>query len=444
MFGDIGHGFLLFLFGLYLVIFNDSILKDPKSSFRGALQIRYLVLLMGFFAFYCGLIYNDFLSLRLNLFNSCFRNSPNQWGEYEKINKDCTYIFGLDPIWGKAENDLTMANSFKMKLAVILGVSQMMLGITMKAFNSIYFKKWLDFFFEFLPQIGFMGIMFGYMDYLIFAKWNIDHSVVNSGKKIEDQRMPSIITTLIDMALSLGGVKEKNGAIFDKGQGKSAQETFQLIALGNKQTNILLFLLKYQKVVALLCVPLMLFPKPIILNIQNKRKQQQNVSNNNSFENSAQQPLIKDIELVKDLENTQKEKMDNKQHHNEEFSEIFVHQIIETIEFVLGSISNTASYLRLWALSLAHSQLANVFFQKSIQGFLESGNIYALVPAYFVFAIITLGVLMAMDVMECFLHALRLHWVEFQNKFYKADGYIFNPLSFEKQIQFYIENEENY
>lgn len=107
-----------------------------------------------------------------------------------------------------------------------------------------------------------------------------------------------------------------------------------------------------------------------------------------------------------------------------------MHQIIETIEFVLGTISNTASYLRLWALSLAHSELAEVFFSYAINTFVGSKSSVAsktigLMLGYIVFAFVTFGVLLCMDLMECFLHALRLHWVEFYNKFFKADGYAF-------------------
>lgn len=100
-------------------------------------------------------------------------------------------------------------------------------------------------------------------------------------------------------------------------------------------------------------------------------------------------------------------------------------------------MSNTASYLRLWALSLAHSQLAKVFFQKTLLNGIELDGLLSIVPNIIFFWLlcwVTFGVLMCMDSMECFLHSLRLHWVEFQNKFYKGDGYKYEPAS----IQLYL------
>jgi len=119
------------------------------------------------------------------------------------------------------------------------------------------------------------------------------------------------------------------------------------------------------------------------------------------------------------------------------FGDILIHQLIHTIEYVLGTISNTASYLRLWALSLAHSELSEVFYSKTLKSTLASSGAEGVllnVAATFLFLLFTLGVLLVMDVMECFLHALRLHWVEFQNKFYYADGRAFQPFSFAQLV----------
>lgn len=115
-----------------------------------------------------------------------------------------------------------------------------------------------------------------------------------------------------------------------------------------------------------------------------------------------------------------------------------IHQVIETIEYVLGTVSHTASYLRLWALSLAHQQLALVFFQKTILAGLTISfpfNVVAIFISFAVWFVITLAILMGMDVLECFLHTLRLHWVEFQSKFYKADGYAFIPYRHESVLE---------
>lgn len=67
--------------------------------------------------------------------------------------------------------------------------------------------------------------------------------------------------------------------------------------------------------------------------------------------------------------------------HEEEFdlSEILVENMIETIEFVLGTVSHTASYLRLWALALAHSELAKVLFANMLGDAIVTAN-YAQVP----------------------------------------------------------------
>jgi V-type H+-transporting ATPase subunit a len=395
MFGDIGHGFILLLFSSYLCIYREDIIRN-KSPLKAVLKARYILLLMGFFAFYAGWMYNDFLSIPLDLFGSCYENVD---GKAIRKDENCIYPWGLDPKWYVASNELAYFNSLKMKLAVILGVSQMTFGIVLRGVNAVYFQSVIDFVCEFIPQIIFMTLLFGYMVAMIFIKWTTNWDQ-------DPSQAPSIITLLMNIFLKAGSVEGKPlwGSEY-------AIESVHF----------------YFLLLALICIPVLLIPKPILLYMQ-KHKEEENVK---SIQRSASFDADNQV-LIKKAKSMAPTKVE---HHEESFADIFIHQAIETIEFVLGSISNTASYLRLWALSLAHAQLAKVFFDKCLLGFMQANSLVMVIIGFFIFANVTFFVLMCMDLLECCLHTLRLHWVEFQNKFFKADGHKFTPFNFKYLVE---------
>jgi V-type H+-transporting ATPase subunit a len=76
MFGDMGHGSIVLAAGLILVLFNDRL---KKTAVAPVLFFRYMLLMMGFFAFYCGLIYNEWFALPTFFFPTCFSESREMW-----------------------------------------------------------------------------------------------------------------------------------------------------------------------------------------------------------------------------------------------------------------------------------------------------------------------------------------------------------------------------
>jgi V-type H+-transporting ATPase subunit a len=166
MYGDIGHGAILTLAALYLVVFEKYYLRLQQKNqlneiFSMAFGGRYVLLLMGLFALYSGFVYSDLFSVAPIFFESGFAydKSTNQYSLASR-----PYPFGIDAVWSSKVNELAFYNSFKMKLSVIIGVTQMAFGIFLSLANHIYFKDTVSALFEFIPRIIFLLAVFGYMD----------------------------------------------------------------------------------------------------------------------------------------------------------------------------------------------------------------------------------------------------------------------------------------
>ena len=79
-------------------------------------------------------------------------------------------------MWFVSQNELSFMNSLKMKIAVILGVGHMCIGIVMRGLNNLYFNQYLDIVVEVIPQMILLLSLFGFMDLMIIIKWLTDYS----------------------------------------------------------------------------------------------------------------------------------------------------------------------------------------------------------------------------------------------------------------------------
>uniref|UniRef100_A0A8C7M843 V-type proton ATPase subunit a n=1 Tax=Oncorhynchus kisutch TaxID=8019 RepID=A0A8C7M843_ONCKI len=417
MFGDMGHGVLMTCAALYLVIRESRILsqKTDNEMFNMVFAGRYIILLMGIFSVYTGIIYNDCFSKSLNMFGSGWSVRPM----FETLNENKVlqldpavpgvfngpYPLGIDPIWNIATNKLTFLNSFKMKMSVILGVIHMMFGVSLSLFNHLqkgsflktYFKKPLNIFLGFIPEIVFMASLFGYLIILVFYKWTAYDAFTSKDA-------PSLLIAFINMCLfNYGDITNKP------------------LYRGQMGIQIVLVL------IALACVPCMLIVKTMVL-----RRHRHLVSIGMAVGLSVHAVPMEGALI---LEHIPDEHLLSLQF---DFGDVAVHQAIHTIEYCLGCISNTASYLRLWALSLAHAQLSEVLWTMVMHLGLSSrsgGGFFGLSIIFAAFAMLTVCILLIMEGLSAFLHALRLHWVEFQNKFYTGQGFKFVPFSFESILE---------
>ncbi|KAI4820249.1 hypothetical protein KUCAC02_028233 [Chaenocephalus aceratus] len=423
MFGDLGHGAIMALFALWMVLYeNNRKLKNTRNEIWNTFfEGRYIILMMGLFSIYTGLIYNDCFSKSLNIFGSgwsvkamftegVWKIADIRGNRFLTLDPNVTGVFtgpyplGIDPIWNLASNRLTFLNSYKMKMSVILGIIHMSFGVILSTYNHLHFKKKYNLYLVFLPELLFLLCLFGYLAFMIIYKW-----LVFTAK---DSRLaPSILIHFINMFLM---------------QGDGMQPLYP------GQTGLQKFLV----VIAVLSVPVLLLGKPVYLywlhNGSNRigmYRGYERVRRNSEEELY----LMRAHDMEEGSDHSDLSTSGERPTEEFDFGDEFLHQAIHTIEYCLGCVSNTASYLRLWALSLAHAQLSEVLWAMVMRVGLRMDTtlgVLFLVPVFCLFAVLTVSILLVMEGLSAFLHALRLHWVEFQNKFYSGTGVKLCPFSF--------------
>ncbi|CAI4211577.1 unnamed protein product [Parascedosporium putredinis] len=399
MFGDVGHAVIMLLSSLAMIYWEKPLKKVTFELFAMLFYGRYIALVMAIFSIFTGFIYNDIFSLSFTLWPSAWEwdHHPSRVGEMVtgELKGDYRYPIGLDWMWHGTENNLLFTNSYKMKMSIILGWVHMTYSLCFSYINARHFKKREDLLGNFIPGMIFFQSIFGYLVICIIYKWTpgtIDIQLY-PGQAIVQKFL--LLVALVQVPIMLGLKPYMLWKDHKKARAKGYRaigETSHIVAADDDEDEDGARLL--------------------------------NGNGRDSFEDGT--PMI--------TENIS----DDEEHEEFELSEVIIHQVIHTIEFCLNCVSHTASYLRLWALSLAHQQLSSVLWNMTIGPCLKMTGvmgIIAIVISFTMWLNLTIAILVLMEGTSAMLHSLRLAWVESFSKFAEFAGWAFVPFSFKTLLE---------
>ena len=314
MFGDFGHGFLMVCAAAAMIYWEKKLKKVKDELFGMAFYGRYIMLMMGIFSMYTGLIYNDVFSKSISAFPSAWQwDLPEGWHENITVTaspkSDYRYPFGMDWMWHGTENDLLFSNSYKMKLSILMGWAHMTYSLCLSYINGRHFKTPIDIWGVFVPGMIFFQSIFGYLVFTIIYKWSVDWYAIGASP-------PGLLNMLIYMFLSPGKIEEP-------------------LYSGQKYVQIFLLLL------AVIQVPILLLLKPFYLRHEHNRARAQGYRGIGETsrvsaldgEDDDSNTLDGRGSLASDGEGVAMITQDigDEEHEEFEFSEVMIHQVIHTI-----------------------------------------------------------------------------------------------------------------